>query len=475
MTEKEAFERFLEFEEQHNLFERKYRDFDYWIYIRHRVYNKLIRRITKTGSITPKMPITKRIKASVELIFNALCEGRKPRATKADVVVLQHPRKVMQDGEYIDVYTSFLNEAIAQRSIFVDDVDFSKSYSPLKYQSEEWNLPLLLGKFNALFYRVNDSELRRFASELQDELSQIFDIKLRSGFIISLIAKHYALRNALRSFYTKRLTELKPKVIVEVVFYALRNMVINEVAASLGIATIELQHGTMGSGHIDYNYRVKGDYAQLPDYVYLFSEFWRDSTLLPQRSENIKITGFPYFESQLDTYCKNSESVKGDGKRIILFISQATISRELSQFAVGLSQVIDLEQYEILYKLHPAEVTSWQGRLPELYAASDKIRVVSSNKESLYSILAKASAQVGVYSTAIYEGVGFNLRSYIVPIMGYSRMEQLIEMNYAQLVNTPDELVADIERSESSPMDGDRFWSKGAAQSIVSNIESLLE
>ncbi len=473
MTEKEAFERFLDFEVQHNLFERRYRDFDYWIYIRHRVYNKLIRGITKTGSITPKMPITKRIKASAELIFRALCEGRKPRAAHADVVVLQHPRKVMQDGEYIDVYTSFLNEAIADRSLFVDDVDFSKSYSPLRYQSEEWNLPLIFGKFNALFYRVNDAELRQFAAELQGELSQIFGVKLRRGFIISLIAKHYALRNALRRFYTKRLTQLKPKVIVEVVFYALRNMVINEVAASLGIATVELQHGTMGSGHIDYNYRVKGDYAQLPDYVYLFSEFWRDSTLLPQRSENIKITGFPYFESQLDIYCKGGEGANDGDKSIILFISQATIGRELSEFAVALSEVLDLDRYEIVYKLHPAEVLAWESRLQKLHAASDKIRVVSSNKESLYSILAKATAQVGVYSTAIYEGVGFNLRSYIVPIMGYSRMEQLIEMNYAQLVNTPDELVADIETLHTSPLDGDRFWCKGAAQSIVSNIESL--
>ena len=89
-----------------------------------------------------------------------------------------------------------------------------------------------------------------------------------------------ALQNFAENF-TKILNKIQPKLILEVVSYSLNRMVLNRLAFERSIPVVELQHGTMGREHIAYNYKEKKQLPELPDYYWIFGQFWKKNTRLP--------------------------------------------------------------------------------------------------------------------------------------------------------------------------------------------------
>src|SRR5699024_8411693 len=99
-----------------------------------------------------------------------------------------------------------------------------------------------------------------------------------------------------------------------------------------------------------------------------------------------------------------------DEEKIILFISQGTIGEELSKLAKQISELAEFP-YSIIYKLHPGEYDRWKTNYPWLL--NSNIQVVASDNPPLYELFAKSKIQVGVTSTAMYEGLNFGLDTYI--------------------------------------------------------------
>ena len=48
---------------------------------------------------------------------------------------------------------------------------------------------------------------------------------------------------------------------------------------------------------------------------------------------------------------------------IIVFISQPMIGERLADIAIGLNQLLDREEYRIVFKLHPGEYERWRERV----------------------------------------------------------------------------------------------------------------
>jgi hypothetical protein len=272
------------------------------------------------------------------------------------------------------------------------------------------------------------------------------------------------------NYYSKFLANVRPKVIVEVVSYSKTRYAINTVAKSMGIPTIELQHGVMGSNNISYNYLYRLPVNVFPDYVFLYGKHWRDLTRLPLSSENIKVVGWPFLEDK--TQMKAINPKKGD-KKTILFISQGTIGKELSKVAIELGQLIG-DSYRIIYKLHPGEHGHWKKEYPWLYSSG--LEVIDNNDYDMHHFFRQTDFQVGVASFALIEGLAYSLKTFVLPFYGHIVMRQLIDDSAFFLVNNTNELMNAIINSKNSPpLDYNYYWEPDSLNKIIEEIYNITE
>lgn len=247
-------------------------------------------------------------------------------------------------------------------------------------------------------------------------------------------------------------------------------MLINEIAHSKNIPTIELQHGAISSWHCAYRYNTSQNIKQLPDKYLLFGDYWKKFIQWPIDERNIVSVGFPYFEHNV----KKIDSNKNEEYFTILFLSQRTIGEKLGEYAYACYCHLDQEKYRIIYKLHPSEYGDWKERYP-FFSKCDKMLVVDNGEKDLYEYFAESHMQVGVYSTSIYEGIGFGLPTCIYYIEGSYTMQTLCEAGKAGLVKTPDDLERYILQMENQKVDIDFFWKKNASENLLKEIYSVLE
>lgn len=459
---------FLKFEEDNQLFEHSYNGFNYWIYIRFDIYSKIFETVNNSSPINLKFKhnkkhLTKRIYNIISSYFH------QPREIKK-LMILQHPRKIYIDEYYQDIYTNFLAEEFKDE-ITLFDRKSPVYYSPQKYKYFKDDITVLWSLWYKLTYKTNYKE-DIFLENIQKEIEYLYSITLPKNFIIKLVQSRHILYKSYSKFYTQILNRISPKCIVEIVYYNPINMIVNEIAYNKGIATIELQHGTMGQSHIAYNFKNSNHiYKQFPSEIFLFSEYWKNTSHIPLPSNKIKITGFPYFEEQQ----KKIKVNKTKEKINILFISQTTIGLELSKFAAQLSEIIDLSKYSITYKFHPAEYLNWPDRMPWLYSKRNVINIIENTNITLYNLFSDSDIQIGVYSTGIYEGLGFNLETFIVTLPGWEGMKPLIDGCYAQKVNNPNELLKALgEKIDSEKYQDNHFWKKDAKENIIKEIKKRI-
>lgn len=476
MKESSIIDRFIAFEQTYKLFNRQYYDFNYWCYVRFEIYNEIYRHINKTSPISLNIEkksivkIKEKLNKTLDISESFIKRPRK----KKDIIIMQHPRKLLIDGYYQDIYTNYLAEKYCDNSIVFDCRPSSSYYPKQKYKYYKDDITTLWRYYYKIMTPFNDNETL-FLNSLQADIEKEFKIKLPSNYLSILIYDRFLIYKAYHKYYTNLLKRVSPKCVIEVVYYGANNMVLNEVAHKMHIATIELQHGTMGRNHLAYNL-PQTDLKQLPSYMFLFSEYWQKVSKIPQQI-NIKITGYPYFEEQYNkTFKTNLKSNILKDKKNILFISQTTIGLELSRFASQLAEQIDLNKYNIQYKFHPAEYEQWKVRMPWLYEKKHLIEIIEDKNRTLYQLFASSDIQIGVYSTGIYEGLGFNLKTYIIALPGWEGMAPLIENHYAQLIHTPEELIESIQCMDTSKVESSNqtFWKMDSKNNIFSEITKIL-
>ena len=84
--------------------------------------------------------------------------------------------------------------------------------------------------------------------------------------------------------------------------------------------------------------------------------------------------------------------------------------------------------------------------------------------------------QVGVSSTAIYEGLEFGLETYIYKIKTSECMKALCEDHYACYITSPQELYMQIRDKNTIKNSHGRseFWKKNALQNMEREIDNIL-
>ncbi len=480
-------DQFVEFEAAQGLFDLELQGIKIWPYLRFGIYSKIKKKLFGLADAHySKKNNSKlmRLGAIIKLLPDIILKNPFIYLREKDVIVFNHQRRV-KNGEFYDcIYTDqILNEFPCSYYVF-EALYHGSHYKPIRTSSVKYldyidlRNAILREVYRLAGIKVLTKEDKDKVRKLVKKINNKFEVKLcPEGYIRTVqrvIHNNYLYKIA----YEHIIKKVKPKLFIEVYYYSSKCMAMNELTKKYSIKSIELQHGVMGRGHVAYNYKTRKQPSAFPDHLFLFGEYWKDTTRLPIEESNIHVTGFPYYESKIEDL-KNSKDDKQDQKITILFVSQGPIGESLSRIAVDLSGLIQKKLFLIIYKLHPGEYYNWSNRYPWLADDEVDIEVVHDNKRDIYHFLNLADYQIGVNSTTLYEGLGFNLRTFIVKLPGWEAMEDLTKMKYAELVTSASE-IADLVKNDEGLSSitknknvNDYFWKKDSLKNILEAIIKL--
>lgn len=473
---------FNEIEKKYFLYEDSIDGVNYWMYSRWDIWNYLMSLQNPNIGKPQNQPkgVGFRLKSYVKLLYNLLF-GRRIRKKKVDLLFIIHERKVKVNGIYVCKYTD------AIRRQYKDYYAFERLYEMGHLKpTDNHNLVYLdrisvngnINYYTEMMFRRKRykrllNEIKRHMIAPVQELEEVFQISISLEYIARLIAQKILICKKKYQEYERVFSKIHPKLVIEVVHYSMDCMIINELAKKRGIRTAELQHGNIFDDHISYQYASEKVIKQLPDEIWLLSEYWKSEIHMPIEEQYLIPVGFPYFEKCIGKYMENCKNERD--RKTILFISQGPIGRQLSEFAVSFAKMCSKEKYRIIYKLHPGEVSIWKEQYIELKQC-DCIEVIENRDIDLYQLFAESDIQVGVYSTAIYEGIGFGLDTFICDLPYADDMKRLCQEGYAMLVKTPEELLEYVAKPRGSThdMNEQTFWTKDALSNINKQIARIL-
>ncbi len=470
--------KFLEIEKKYGLYDIKVEDVNVWIYSRYAIWDSEV--CAAKWKLMPSHRVSKKkksliIKNLLSIIKNIL-QGWLIFKGKHNICFIAHERRQKINNYYRCVYTEELSEYY-KNSITIEQPFMFNHFKPVKNTKIIYtdyifwygeicaalHVRLKTRKYKKLYKKVSN-----IFNVVLDEIIDEYGVSLNKERIFDSFVRRIIIVKADKKIYRKLIENISPKIIVEVVHYSLPCMIINEIAADLGIKTIELQHGIL-SDHLAYQYAENKKINQLPQMLFTFSEFWNEICKLPSATE-VVATGFPHFENQMSI---TEEKRRLKTKKInILFLSQGTISNYLAQIAIELYYKMDRDKYHIIYKLHPAEYLGWKERYINMI--NTDITVIDNNEVLLYDLFEESSIQIGVYSTAIYEGLGFNLKTFIFNIAHSDAMKVLVEKGYARYFNSVEELYEMIEKNDNLLTGSDILWKKNAIINMVEIINKKM-
>jgi hypothetical protein len=288
--------------------------------------------------------------------------------------------------------------------------------------------------------------------------------KIRSRFGVDIplremVKEDLALRKVRLKLYNKIIKRTEPQMAFLTVSYNGRETFV-EACQSQGVPVVELQHGVINKYHMGYSYPHEQKNV-FPDYFFSFGDFWSERVDLPLPEENIFAVGYPYLEKESQKY------LGAESKEAVVIISQASVGERLSRFAKRLAKRVD---ERVIYKLHPNEQESWKERYPWL---RDSDVSVVKDDPPLYQLLSETKHQIGVNSTALYEGIYFGLDTFIIEAPGSEYMDYLINNDYATAVTSVDEYLSKQEDETRTQVDVQFFFEEEPIKNFNRIVEEL--
>ena len=131
-----------------------------------------------------------------------------------------------------------------------------------------------------------------------------------------------------------------------------------------------------------------------------------------------------------------------------------------------------MKDYNIIYKLHPGEYDTWKQNYPELVNDLDNFKVIDNSETPLYQLFAQSNYQVGAFSTAIYEGLMFNCKTFILDVPGVEYLSDLIKKGYVCKVNDITDLMDNLEHFNPKEYDKNFFFKNLDKELLMSVIDN---
>lgn len=473
-------ENMLYIEDKYNLLGKKIGSFSYWTYCRYHIWQKYIIPL-KTGIVDlreNKKSLKIYFEECVSLLKSSITNSSIPNG-QYDICFMNHERRQRLDGFYKCIYTEFLSEHFTN-SFTVERTYQHKHLQPVKtnnliyidYIEVKSNLySLFHRKIKSRRYFTVLSFLRKDLEEPLKELGTLYDIAIDLDFVCEIIIKFYFIYLIKVKYFSNLLRKYKPKLIVEVVGYNMDCMIVNELTYDTNIKTIEFEHGIIGREHLAYGFYSDSKpktIKQFPQNLYVFSNYFIKETKLPLT--NIHEMGYPFLEFMKKKY---PPKARNGSSLTILFISQTQNGEKLSQIAAECLPLLEDYHVHIIYKLHPKEIQTWRQSYPQLL--SNAIEVIDTLDINIYECFSRADIQVGGNSTAIYEGLSYNLPTYIVNYAEVGEAIDLCDEGLATLFEDTDELVSLIKEANYHKTPSDNLWKKHAITAYIQELERALD
>ena len=509
-TVKEICQKIWDLEEKYELNHKKIQGCYPWQLIRMYLYYEITRKTNVFDSAQQSsLSLIDKVNSFLPFIKNSISSNPLSGNKHTDILIFDHPRKVMFNGEYQDIYSYFLKDILKKNNKSFETIESPylnqhfRNKENKKENNVKYNDRILLGSFiNKTRKRGKlpfTKEEKDFIEKIKNELESSFNIEIN---LFNIIEDHILNFQYDYKKYMELLEKRNPKQVYLVVAY--ENKALVAACKSKNIEIIELQHGTISPYHLGYSYpkntmllnnRLK-EIEYFPDKILSFGDYWQNSASFPIESDRIITMGFPYFQENSKMYMKIAENDKK--QKQILFISQGVIGKYLSKLAYELAKELNKElnnnknasenhnetnedikdskendDYTFIYKLHPGEYGTWRENYEHLNKANefDNFKVIDQSEPPLYELFAKSNYQIGAFSTAIYEGLAFNCKTFIIDVPGVEYLDDLIDKNIVKKVSGSEELINYIKEEELNLKDYDKdFFFKSFDERIFNKI-----
>lgn len=472
----ESIEKFVEIENRYNLYEKEAEGVRYWVYARYYIFSSVLMTIKhnlKPAHQYKTKKLSDKLRIGMSLFYYSFVKRYKI-PENVDILISTHPRRGMaEDGCYECCYTTDIIQHYHNCCI----LEFPDRYEHKRPVREKGivytdrarvvsNLYYYFVKYicRKKYEKVKKKILQDVTIPLK-EIKEAEQVKFDDDLVIAYLLKQIFNHKTREKYYDKIIRKAQPKVIVEVVSYAADCMVLNELGKRYHIPTVELQHGIMGGSHLAYYYGRAKNIIQFPSYVFLFSEYEKRIARMPVGADKIKAVGYPRYEQYLRSHYKPRTEKRG-----ICFVSSCD-TNDLSYLAVELNRRLDLGKWRLFYKLHPEEYQYWEDNYPWLLDTG--IEVVDGKGKSLYEIFSLCEVQIGVSSTALFEGLGFGLNTLLYRKIHSALFQELCDQGYMAYVENADDCMEMLEKGcHQSVQD---FWVQDALENMVHELDKIME
>ena len=512
-TVKEICQKIWNLEEKYELNHKEIQDCYPWQLIRMYLYYEITRKTNVFESAQQSsLSLFDKINSFLPFVKNSIISNPLSGKENVDILIFDHPRKVIFEDEYQDIYSYFLKETLEKYNKSFETIESPylnkhfRNKNNIKENNVKFNDRILLGSF---IHKTRNrgkvpftNEEKEFIEKIISELENIFSIEID---LFRIMEDHILNFQYDYNKYIELLKKRNPKQVFAVVAY--ENKALVAACKKMNVEIIELQHGTISPYHLGYSYpkntmKINGEIKEIeyfPDKILSFGDYWQNASSYPIESDKIISMGFPYFEENSKTYMKIAENkeienkedknekdkTEEDRKRYqkqILFISQGVIGKYLSKLtyetAKDLNETIDEEydvsmkeeddgnnnsNYKFIYKLHPGEYGTWRENYEYLRKAVDEFdnfNVIDKSEPPLYELFARSDYQIGAFSTAIYEGLAFNCKTLIIDVPGVEYLDDLIDKNIVKKVKNSNEIIDYLkeEKIDLKEYDKDYFF-----------------
>lgn len=453
-----------EFEETLDLFSIRVEGTPIWERIRFRIFREIARQKGQGQPHTHRGDGVKDYLHGFGLWLKNAVHRNPYFAGKHDFLFFGHQRrKLEEDGYWWDVYCDPIHEQSELDYVHMETPHLLSHRSPAKTGNLRY---LDLIQYGGTLQRKLGLRSPSLPDDVVSRLREA-EVEIRRRFevgvdIVSEAREALHVRKTTLPLYERLLDRVDPEVVVLVVSYGRERLI--EACKRKGVPVVELQHGVIYDHHFGYSYPEGKTKTTFPDYLLTFGEFWNENARFPIPDDRVIPVGYPYLEERLDVYDDVERSEQ------LLFISQGTIGRELSRFALEVHED-DRIDHEVVYKLHPGEYDRWEEEYPWL--AESDVRVIDKSEPPLYRLFAESSAQIGVGSTAVYEGLCFNLETFVFEADGADVLQPLIEDGAASTIGTVEELVASLHSKNRQGFDRDHFFKPNAVDNVIDELKNI--
>jgi hypothetical protein len=384
-------------------------------------------------------------------------------ADETDVLYVGEARRKLHDGCWWDIYCDPLHEVLSQDYLHVEPTWNGQHFRPAR---TEWlryldmvTLPAEVAKRTGEWTVALPDSVQGTLADLEAYIEDRFDVSVD---VVPRVHTELAERSVEKRLLDPLVRRLDPDMAVLVSSTGKETLI--ESCHDHSVPVVELQHGSLNQYSYNYSFSGARTKVAFPDYVLTFGERWSDRVSFPIPSDRIRTVGYPYLEQALDRYADVER------RKRVVFISTGETGQKLSKLAVTLSEDSTVS-HDVVYKLHPDEYSNWTERHPWL--ARSGVDVVGRGGRSLYELLATSTTQVGVSSTALYEGLAFELDTYLVPMPTVEWLSPLVARGEAMVVESAESLVACLKDPPEFDAQPDQYFRPNALENAAQALEQI--